>query len=392
MRILEPFYYEKFKCVGSKCIDTCCRGWNIKIDKNTFLKYRKVEGKFGERLNNSIKIKEQEDNIHEYGEFILDGLSCPLLNKENLCDVFINLGEESLCDTCTYYPRTCISINSENIEKNLGLSCPEVARILVENKGNFEFILKDREEEKLYINNIIYNCDESLYEMLWECRSFAIEIVQLSDLPLFKRLILLILLEGKLQKLIDKWELSNYGQVLDSFARGIPEFASMGEINDINNYVKLYIISTIINQEFVVSPTVKDLFRTLVNLFEGKTSEQIQEELKEKEKKFNLYIKEKEYIFENYMVYLLYKNFMQAIIDANVHEKIVIIMIEYAVMKLLLMVRWIYNNEKLNDDDFINILYSVSRTLEHSKVLTQIYEWIVEEKLDTPGYLTTLIY
>ena len=390
MRILEPFYYEKFKCVGGKCIDTCCRGWDISIDKDTFLKYREVKDEFGKKLNNSIEITEGDSNKHEYGKFILNDFGCPLLNEDKLCEVFINLGEESLCDTCTYYPRVCISMKDENIEKNLGLSCPEVARILVNHKGKFDFILKDSEEEKLYINNMTYDCNENLYELLWESRSFAIDIVQLSELLIYKRLILLILLGGRLQKVIDSKNISDYKNVIDQFANEIGGFATMGEINDVNNFVKIQLIYNIIEPDNNLG-NKKSI--GLLSFIDGKTIDQIKEEVSEKEKKFNKYIKDKEYIFENYMVYLLYTYFMKALENRNLHKQIITIMIEYACTKLLLMSRWLENGEELSEEDFVDIIYSVSRTLEHSfKSIENIYNWIIENKIDTPGHLTTLIY
>ena len=39
MIIEYPDYYEKFKCVGGDCKDTCCAGWEIDIDEETFYYY-----------------------------------------------------------------------------------------------------------------------------------------------------------------------------------------------------------------------------------------------------------------------------------------------------------------------------------------------------------------
>ena len=33
---IYPRYFEEFKCIGGKCEDSCCIGWNIDIDKITF--------------------------------------------------------------------------------------------------------------------------------------------------------------------------------------------------------------------------------------------------------------------------------------------------------------------------------------------------------------------
>ena len=44
MKVLKPFYYDDFKCIANDCIDSCCIGWQINIDENTYKKYKKVKG------------------------------------------------------------------------------------------------------------------------------------------------------------------------------------------------------------------------------------------------------------------------------------------------------------------------------------------------------------
>ena len=55
MKILQPFYYENFKCIGGKCENTCCSGWQIHIDKKSFEKYKKIKGDFGKKVSSNIK-------------------------------------------------------------------------------------------------------------------------------------------------------------------------------------------------------------------------------------------------------------------------------------------------------------------------------------------------
>ena len=44
--------YDKFKCTADKCKFTCCEGWDINIDQNTFSKWKKEEDKFDYILSN----------------------------------------------------------------------------------------------------------------------------------------------------------------------------------------------------------------------------------------------------------------------------------------------------------------------------------------------------
>ena len=95
MKIRVPYYYKDFKCIASECPDTCCAGWEIVIDEDTYDKYKKVDTDFGNSLHS---------DIIKYGDgepgFRLKNNNCAFLNKNLLCDIYSNLGEDYLCHTC----------------------------------------------------------------------------------------------------------------------------------------------------------------------------------------------------------------------------------------------------------------------------------------------------
>lgn len=129
-----PDYYQTFRCIGGRCPDTCCAGWEVDIDEETFYYYRTVSGPFGERLNHHMK-EEGEDKYFPMTE----ENRCPFLNDRNLCDIILNLGEESLCQVCTEYPRYFMDVgNYEQID--LSLSCMELGRIFFETEGPIRYI------------------------------------------------------------------------------------------------------------------------------------------------------------------------------------------------------------------------------------------------------------
>ena len=131
MILRVPEYYDEFSCIASRCKDSCCAGWEIDIDEDSYAYYRSVEGTFGRRLNESIYEADESDDGGGY-RFRLKGKKrCAMLNDNNLCDLYTALGEEALCEVCTEYPR--FSIIYGNVEqKALSLSCEEVGRILFE--------------------------------------------------------------------------------------------------------------------------------------------------------------------------------------------------------------------------------------------------------------------
>jgi lysine-N-methylase len=121
-----PEYYDAFSCIASRCKDSCCAGWEIDIDEESYEYYRTREGSFGDRLRESM-YQDEEDGGYR---FKLKGPKrCAMLNDNNLCDLYTALGEEALCEVCTEYPRFCLYYKDVE-QKGLSLSCEEAGRIL----------------------------------------------------------------------------------------------------------------------------------------------------------------------------------------------------------------------------------------------------------------------
>lgn len=171
---------NSFQCIGSDCPYTCCANWGIGIDADSVNYYRSVDGKFGERLRNSIVTK------GELNFFLLHNGRCPFLNNDSLCDIYINLGEENMCTTCKTYPRKNWTYGDLTfIGKNI--SCPEVARILFEAKSPLQFSFTE--------DNSIPNeeIDWSLFNLYVSGMTTSIEILQNQELDFSDRMRALLL-------------------------------------------------------------------------------------------------------------------------------------------------------------------------------------------------------
>lgn len=121
-------YFDQFSCIGGKCKETCCCGWDILIDEKTWKKYQNIEGEFGEFVRK--KIERISDKNVETGKISMDSsYCCPFLNTEGLCNIYINCGEDYLSHTCTTFPRKMWKV--DNVEVNIiSTSCEEVLRII----------------------------------------------------------------------------------------------------------------------------------------------------------------------------------------------------------------------------------------------------------------------
>ncbi|ENZ31474.1 hypothetical protein HMPREF1084_02993 [Clostridium butyricum 60E.3] len=400
MKVLKPDYYEKFQCIANDCNDSCCIGWSISIDKKSYNKYKKISGEFGKVLNKNISKNRINNSDLNYGKMKLILGKCSFLNEDNLCNIYINLGEKSLCNTCKTYPRL-INKNGEICEKNLTLSCPEVARLIISIKDKFGFELNDElipEGEKDYINKKS-TIDKSLYNFLWEVRSFMIEIAQFREIDLWKRLLFIILSEAKFQKLIEEFNYENLPEVIEILRNTITNIEFITSLDDTVHSVpkvKSLMIDTIITlrtQKRITNSKFKSFLSDFVILLQESNYENDNDYslLDEKEREFNIYFKDKEYILENYIVYNLYRNFMNTINSKDIHEIIVKMIIEYSIIKKLLLARWNVNNKQLEDDDIIDALYSFSRTIEHDNVyIKEIYKSIKKAGYDTMAYMTIM--
>lgn len=127
MLTVTPDYYHQFKCIADSCEHNCCIGWAIEIDDSTLKKYNNVKGDFASKLKTGICLVEQP-------HFKLDkNERCPFLNKNGLCDIIINLGEDMLCQICKDHPRFR-NFYDDFEEVGLGLCCEAAAEIILTKK------------------------------------------------------------------------------------------------------------------------------------------------------------------------------------------------------------------------------------------------------------------
>lgn len=79
-----------------------------------------------------------------------DSERCPFLNDDNLCDIFSTLGEEHLCDICKEHPRFHNELPNR-IESGLGLCCEEAGRIILSNKEKTTLIGKLNTDDEIIL-------------------------------------------------------------------------------------------------------------------------------------------------------------------------------------------------------------------------------------------------
>ena len=217
MEYVYPDYYRQFTCIGGKCPDTCCAGWEIVIDDKTLEKYKKYPGGFGNRLRNSINFKRK--SFKQYDR------RCAFLNEENLCDIYTEAGEKLFCKTCRQYPRH--EEEYENVrELSLSLSCPEAARmILSQDRQNLIY------DEKKGHSEDYGDFDELLFSQLLDGRDAFWKLIENENVPMAVRMMQMLSMGHHLQKNISEGQLFGLENIYD-------HYLSEGAANRMNVYLK----------------------------------------------------------------------------------------------------------------------------------------------------------
>lgn len=377
MKTRVPDYFQKFKCIASECEDTCCAGWEIVIDDESYQKYQKVEGKFGERLRSEIR-KDGDENI-----FKSKGNDCAFLNGNKLCDLYTELGEEGLCYTCTQYPRYTEEFGSLR-EVGISLSCPEAARIILGSDRAVDFKVTDNPDEMPGYNDI----DGMMFLYLLQCRSIVFRILQMEEMPLKVRAGVVLAFTDEVQEKIDEDLIDEIKDVKEKYSNQdfiLKTGEELGEYigeedskyHNIKEYFNVFKGLKHINPNDPLG--LDDVLRCYWNSPEDK------ELYLKKHREFKEYYKDQNYKFKNVLVYFIFRYYMKGVFDYDLLAKVKTALVSIVMMEELMMYRWLENGE-LTDADAVDIMHMYSKDVEHLEEnvekLAELFETVEEFKVE----------
>ena len=123
---IQPEYVKYFHCNGSLCNSKCCRGWQIEIDDETYVKYCQLPES---EIRTAILTKLQRHPQTNRYRFHMDGINCPMLCMDKLCLIQKTYGESYLSCTCDQFPRRTHLLYRDTVERVLSFACPVAARL-----------------------------------------------------------------------------------------------------------------------------------------------------------------------------------------------------------------------------------------------------------------------
>lgn len=399
MLISKPDYYEEFHCTADRCEDTCCAGWQIVIDEDALEKYRKAiqaektsgsfweEGSFGKRLKKSVDWKERV--------FYQDGAKrCAFLNEKNLCDLYTALGEESLCKTCTNYPRHIEEF--ENVrEYTLSVSCPEVARILLNKKEPVRFLEEETDTEEEF-----EEFDFLLYSQLVDTREVMLCILQNRELDIWFRAYLVWEIGREMQEYMDEERLFACEEIFEKYETAefwkerqeqleawktdtdIKQICPCSTAGKSSYEVSLSFYENLYELELLREDWDKHLQETAAILYapgqefydvlHAEFKEWLQREMPD----YTIWL-------EQLLVYFIQTYFCGAVYDGYIASKAKMSVVSVWLIYEMLAARWYRNGKMLDMEDVILIVYRYSRELEHSDLnLETMEELLDEEEID----------
>lgn len=320
MKVRKPKYYKEFQCIGSACHDTCCAGWEIEIDEEALARYHAVTGKIGEKLSAMIT-ETPEENYFQLQE----GKRCPFLTNSNLCELILELGEESLCNICREHPRH-YEWFGDYTELGLGVCCEEAGRLLFQNSEPLEFVLEETTQES-DTSDMDEEADAYIEQML-KARETAYSILQNRTLKIPERLILLLEYGEELQQALDTDDEEAVMRNVRSYRNQDAALSAWKQYQRIQNS-----LLGSDSQEQEIRQGVQAARERVaryadmeaLNAYWKECMTEIEENCErrlELIRGYQLAYPASEYEYEHFAVYLCYRYFMEALFDGDVQGKL----------------------------------------------------------------------
>lgn len=361
MEYTIPDYYEEFSCIGEKCPDTCCAGWEIVIDKEALRKYKREKSIFRNRLRNGINWKE--------GTFLQYNKKCVFLDEDGLCDIYSELGPDKLCKTCRTYPRHIEEFEGVR-EISLSMSCPVVARLILTRKEPVRFLNKEQGNEIEEYPDFNY----LLFTKLVDTRKAMFDMLQNRNIPFSERITWILGFAHDLQGRILKGEEFSIDALMEKYRK--PQ-----AVQFCKKKAEQYKHHSLKGHDFV-----KNMFQ-LLNCLEARQElwkewivqclQSLRELMPEeyagkKEEFYRIHCgtsedrREWERIQEQIVVYFLFTYYCGAVYDENPYAKVKMAIISLFAIEEMLFTEWLSSGEKMGISNWIGYAYQYSRELEHS--------------------------
>lgn len=406
-KTLVPEYMLAFQCTGTECEDTCCAGWKVTVDQDTYKKYKRLKDEeLSPIIDENIKRVRSKASTSNYARIKMDSEgSCVFLNEQKLCNIQVKKGEDYLSHTCKTYPRIWNNVN-DVIERAATISCPEIAKLaLLKPEGiGFQEQIESVEIGLQFSNHINTSKQikgKKLQKYFWELRIFTIQVLQYRQYKLEDRLLFLGLFYQKVQEYMNNSEEDQVLQLIGSYTNMLQSGTIDKMFADVpvNHTIQMKIIKKLTDRRFFqggVNQRYTECYtECLMGLehFEGMEEEDtLTRYIDANENYYQPFMKNHEYILENYLVNHVFSKVFPVTLDKSIFEEYVMLIIRYALIKLQLIGMSKYHKTAFSTDHVVKLIQSFGRAVEHNQsYLTNTKSLMEENGFTTMGYMSILI-
>lgn len=372
INMLKISGYNDFKCTANKCKFTCCEGWDINIDKDTYERWEKDE-KDSIYLLNGVKTKEcngKEEYFIKKETFE----KCQFLDGEGLCNIVKSHGEGYLSKTCHSFPRMNNNFGHKR-ELSLSCACPEVVEIL------------DKIHEKIGMEPESSNDEEEdLLEL--KIRESLIDIVSEEEFSLDERLLigfdmLLNILEDEsyTSEEILLEELEKYSD--NEYRKEVAYVYNEIELNRVDSLLEINSLFLDMVENYREVSNLKCILEEISNFAEEANIESLSEEWKEYKENFKEFHK----LLEKCIVSKIYSN----CISDDMEDMIIsfqLIILEYLLTRYAVFLNYCINGEKIKNEEVKDYIVIFSRIIgNNAEAVLEFLSDGFEDPILEMGYL-----
>lgn len=313
MKIFRPIYVGNFKCDGKACNSRCCRDWRVLVDEETREKYLRLPAESRVDFFQCVDETAQVFRMKSSG-------ACPFLDENFLCKLQLKYGEDFLPSICQSFPRVTYKLSEEIFLQTMTLTCPVAAALILlrEEPIDFETVEEFKAWQVFNFTERIQSTEEFLSQ-----QQAAIKILQSSDLSI----------NGRLKKLCEF-----FGEKKSADFDEINHSKTLAEI-----FEQMYDAKLTDAKKFLLAETYRTERKNILNHLRGNFS----------------------YMFENYLVNEFIMRCYPCAFSGNERFNCRVFVTIYRVIEFATVLRAV-SKARLNVDDFLEIICSLSDKLNHS--------------------------
>lgn len=398
--MLQPRYVGCFQCIGADCEDTCCDGWGVVVDQETYHKYQDPHAArvAAGPLTDLVEINPASTSTRDYAKMRLVETRCCALG-EGLCSIQRTLGESFISDMCSSFPRV-LNITSGRVERSLHLSCPEAARLALTSGEAME--LCEHREQELPGRQGSYSIVEDLPdEHGGEVRLLMIQAILDRSRPLWQRVAFLGL---TIDQLACEPAKPSIDIVQDHLAR-----LQSGSFDEILNSqadapaVQFEIVVELIVSRFGVEYTSPRFLECYGEFMRGLhwNGESTMEELGARyqhalRNQYLPFVQRHEYLFENYLMNYMFRTLfpygrkqpdLTLTLDSDgerMKNAYLLLTLHYAIIRTVLIGMAALHGDNLTVEHVLKLVQSCTKGFQHSNSFSELMLQFLAQHAENP--------